>query len=103
VIHQIEYCKKCIEKLGSCGKMQLDLYVLCCNQYVKGQILYSKCGNKGRGDYLVYLLERKGYIVTTESEYTNFLAIKPVGYKKLKLKYMHVHKVCACRKQKKTP
>ncbi|HLT41316.1 MAG TPA: hypothetical protein VKZ95_01320 [Sphingobacteriaceae bacterium] len=79
---QIEFCKKCHEALAELGEIPLHYYVNICIYYSAGLPVFSGSGSFGKGNTLTHLLEKVGYIVTTEVS-EDSLIIVPTGHEKL--------------------
>ena len=82
MIEEIHFCNECFKDLDGYGVLPRQAYQVICEFYAEKRECVCKIGKNGRGNPIVWFLERKKFVVTTEMN-DKYLVIKPVGYEKI--------------------
>jgi hypothetical protein len=78
MVEDIYFCSDCIQDLAAYGNLIKQIYEEICICYAQDKNIVCKAGKRGRGTPIIWFLERKGYVITSEVN-NHYLIIKPLG------------------------
>lgn len=96
---EMVYCDKCKEKLKSFGDISFEVFDFICVNYMKGDpVEISTKYNVVDVIYpliqIINFLEKKGYLITKETDHKDILMVKPSGVKSYGDDYFKICRFC---------